>query len=81
MWDARKIEEKAGYWRRKRHKWAKRQILVPDLSVKRKIDSYFWPFLLFYGHLWAIICELTAILRRIELFYNCFLERNGQIWD
>ena len=59
----------------------KRQILVPDLSVKRKIEPYFWPFLLFYGHLWAIICELTAILRRIELFYNCFLERNGQIWD
>lgn len=79
MWDARKIEEKAGYWRRKRHKWAKkRQILVPDLSVKRKIEPYFWPFLLFYGHLWAIICELTAILRRIELFYNCFLERNDR---
>lgn len=50
----------------------KRQILVPDLSVKRKIEPYFWPFLLIYGHLWAIICELTAILRRIELFYNCF---------
>ena len=59
----------------------KRQILVPDLSVKRKIEPYFWPFLLFYGHLWAIICELTAILRRIELFYNCFLKKNGQIWD
>ena len=34
MWDARKIEEKAGYWRRKRHKWAKKKADIGPRFVR-----------------------------------------------
>ena len=68
-------EEKGINRQRKRH------ILVPHLSVKRKNIIDFQPFLLIYGHLWVLFYELTAELRRNELFYNLKLRRNGQIWE